>query len=112
MLPMRYLVLFASLVAAAALASPALGAIRLVKAPGRVSAGDRASVTVAVSPASRCTISVTYSTGRSQARGLGPKRGTRIVWTWTVGSTTKHGRWPVMVGCGKAGTLLTTVTVR
>ena len=74
--------------------------------------GDMASVTVSVSPRARCTIGVYYSTTASRAAGLGAKRGTKITWTWRVGSNTKPGMWPVKIDCGKSGKTQTSVTVR
>ena len=85
--------------------------VRITKRPGRVNHGDDASVTVIVSPKARCTIGVYYSTTRSRARGLGAKRGGTITWTWTVGSNTNPGAWPVKIDCGKSGKAATTVTV-
>jgi len=112
MLAMRSTVLLTIVAAAAVLVSSASATVRVLKPAGRVTAGDKASVTITVSPRSRCTIGVYYSSTRSEARGLGPKRGTTIVWTWTVGSATKSGRWPVKIECGKAGTVQTSVVVR
>jgi hypothetical protein len=65
-----------------------------------------------VSPKARCTIGVYYSTGRSAAHGLGSKYAKTITWTWTVGSATKAGTWPIKIECGKSGTAQTTVVVR
>jgi hypothetical protein len=94
------------------LASAALAGVRITKRPGRVSPGDKASVTVVVTPRARCTIGVYYSTRRSEARGLGPKTGSTIIWTWAIGSNTKSGTWPIKVDCGKSGKAQTSVTVR
>jgi hypothetical protein len=98
--------------AALTLAGAAGATVRVVTPAGSVTAGDKASVTVSVSPASRCTIAVVYASGRSEARGLGSKKGSRITWTWTVGSNTKPGRWPITVSCGAAGTAKTSIRVR
>jgi len=101
-------------VAAAEKVSSALAAatVRVTKRPGRVSPGDKASVTVVVSPKARCTIGVYYSTRRSEAHGLGPKTAKTITWTWGIGSSTKAGTWPVKIDCGKSGKAQTSVTVR
>lgn len=48
---------------------------------------------------------VIYDTVFSKAKGLGPKTGTRLTWKWKVGSSTRAGRWPVIVNCGKSGKL-------
>ena len=109
---MRFGAVVSIVVAAVVLVSSASANVRVMKPAGRVSPGDKASVTIGVSPRSRCTIGVYYSSTRSEARGLGPKRGATIVWTWTVGSATKSGRWPIKIECGKAGTVQTSIVVR
>lgn len=90
----------------------AAATVRITKRPGRVAHGDKASVTVVVTPKARCTIGVYYSTVRSEARGLGPKTAKTITWTWTVGSNTKPGTWPARIDCGKSGRAQTSVTGR
>jgi hypothetical protein len=86
-----------------ALASSATAAVKRTAFTAAVTAGEYASLTVQVTPKSRCTIKVVYSTGPSRAAGLGAKIGGKITWRWRVGSNTKPGRWPVTVDCGKAG---------
>jgi hypothetical protein len=108
----RCIALMIVVVLAAVFVSAAVAAVRVTKRPGRVSTGDMASVTVAVSPRARCTIGVYYSTTASRAAGLGAKRGTKVTWTWRVGSNTKPGTWPVKIDCGKSGKAQTSVTVR
>ena len=108
----RSLVIVLAIVLAGVLASSAPSIVRVTKKPGRVNHGDDASVTVVVSPKARCTIGVYYSTTRSHARGLGAKAAKTITWTWTVGSNTKSGSWPVKIDCGKSGKAQTTVVVR
>jgi len=112
MVTMRSIAVVLVLAAAAVLASSASAGVRVVKSAGKVTPGDKASVTIAVSPRSRCVIGVYYSSTRSEAKGLGPKRGSTIVWTWTVGSATKSGRWPIKIDCGTSGKVQTTVVVR
>jgi hypothetical protein len=85
--------------------------VRLVQVASPVSAGSEASVTVGVSPAQTCSITVTYNSGPSQAAGLYPQRGTRITWTWTVGSRTTPGRWPILVSCSRGGSVSTSFVV-
>jgi hypothetical protein len=70
-----------------------------------------ATLTVAASPAQTCSITVYYKSGSSSAAGLYPKRGTRISWTWKVGTRTTPGRWPIAVSCGSAGSLQTSFVV-
>ena len=106
------LLTLAFVVLAGILVSSAAATVRITKRPGRVNHGDDASVTVVVSPKARCTIGVYYSTTRSRAHGLGAKTAKTITWTWTVGSNTNPGTWPVKIDCGKSGKAATTVTVR
>ena len=108
----RSLTLILAMILAAVFVASAAATVRVTKRPGRVNHGDDASVTVTVSPKARCTIGVHYSTTRSEARGLGAKRGGTITWKWQVGSNTKPGTWPVKIDCGKSGKTQTTVTVR
>ena len=70
-----------------------------------------ATVTVAASPSATCSITVYYKSGPSRAQGLYPKHGSRISWTWKVGTRTTPGRWPILVSCGSAGTLNTSFVV-
>jgi hypothetical protein len=81
----------------------AAAAVKRTAFTSGVPAGEYASLTVQVTPRSRCTIQVVYSTGPSRAAGLGAKIGGKITWRLRVGSNTKPGRWPVTVDCGKAG---------
>jgi hypothetical protein len=111
-MPRRLTVTLVVVVAAALFVSSASATVRITNQPGRVSRGDSASVTVAVSPKARCTIGVYYSTTKSGARGLGPKTAKTITWTWTAGSTTKTGRWPVKIDCGKSGQVRSSITVK
>jgi hypothetical protein len=101
-------------VAAAALVLTGLAsaAVRKVAFTSPVAAGDQASLTVTVSPKAHCTIKVVYDTTVSHARGLGAKTGSRITWSWKVGSSTHAGRWPVTVNCNKSGTLSLRLRVR
>jgi hypothetical protein len=85
--------------------NPVAGVVRKVSLTSPLRAGKDASLTVSVSPRARCTIKVIYDTVVSKARGLGPKSGGEITWRWRVGRSTQPGRWPVIVRCGKSGTL-------
>jgi hypothetical protein len=95
----------------AALAPSAGATVRVTKAPGRVLVGELASVTVAVKPTARCTIGVYYTTRKSEAAGLGPKRAATIIWRWRVGTNTIPGRFPVRIDCGSSGKAQTTIRV-
>jgi hypothetical protein len=85
--------------------NPVAGAVRKVALTSPLRAGKDASLTVSVSPRARCTIKVIYDTVVSKAKGLRPKSGGKITWRWHVGTSTPPGRWPVLVRCGKSGTL-------
>jgi hypothetical protein len=93
-------------------AATASGSVGKVSFTASVSAGDYATLTVNVSPRSRCTIKVVYDTTVSHAKGLGPKTGGKVTWRWRVGTNTHAGRWPVTVDCGKAGKLVTRLRVK
>ena len=85
------------------LAAAASAAVKRTAFTSVVPAGEYASLTVQVTPRSRCKISVVYSSGPSRAAGLGAKTGGKITWRWRVGTNTEPGRYPVTVDCGKAG---------
>ena len=90
---------------------PVAGVVQKVSLTSPVRAGENASLTVRVSPRARCAIGVTYGVVVSKAKGLGPKNGGKITWRWRVGTSTRPGRWPVIVRCGKSGTLRLTIRV-
>lgn len=87
---------------------------RLVKVTSPVRAGSYATLTAAVTPNARCSITVYYKSGPSRAAGLYPKRSVRgrVSWTWKVGTRTTPGRWQIVVSCGSAGSLRTSFVVR
>jgi hypothetical protein len=93
------------------LAAAAGAAVRVTKSPGRVAAGEYASVSVAVRPPARCTIGVYYTTRKSEAAGLGAKSGSSITWRWRVGTATLPGSFPVKIDCGNSGKTQTTIRV-
>jgi hypothetical protein len=113
-------VVAASLLAALVFALPAStssetivaqSSVRLVWVTSPIRHGAYATLRGSVSPAATCSITVYYKSGPSSAAGLYPKRGTRISWTWKVGTRTTPGRWPITVSCGSAGTLRTSFVV-
>jgi hypothetical protein len=105
--------LFAVGLAAISLAAVATAeaAVRVVSVSSPISRGDYASLTV--SSSARCSIAVLYKSGPSVAKGLYPKQPARgrITWSWKVGTNTTPGRWPIVVACGRAGTLRTSFVV-
>lgn len=103
---MRRLVpVLAIALASLVLVAGAAASVRKVAFTTVVRPSDYASLTVSVSPRARCTIKVVYKTTVSHAKGLGPKTGGRIMWRWKIGSSTRPGRWPVTIDCGKSGKL-------
>jgi hypothetical protein len=85
--------------------------VRLLSVTSPIRHGAYATLTVAVTPARTCSITVYYKSGPSSAVGLYPKGGSRISWTWKVGTRTTPGRWPIIVSCGSAGSLRTSFVV-
>lgn len=108
---MRYRLLLVLVGAALVFAAQAAAAVKATKFTGTVEAGKYASLTVKVTPKSRCTIKVVYDTVTSRASGLSAKTGTLITWRWRVGTNTHSGRWPVTVYCGKSGRLVVRLRV-
>jgi hypothetical protein len=82
-----------------------------------VARGDKATLTIHTAVGADCKIAVEYDSGPSQASGLVEKTADAsgdVSWTWTVGQTTKTGKWPITVTCFKAdrqGVLRTTFEV-
>ncbi len=107
----RRVALTIAVVLALVLPAAASARVRPVSITSPISAGSYATLTVAVSPARTCSITVYYKSGPSSAAGLYPKRGSRISWTWKVGTRTTPGRWAIVVSCGSAGTLRTSFVV-
>ena len=86
---------------------------QFVSVTSPVSRGGSATAVVQASPGASCTIVVTYKSGPSSAQGLGPKQAGadgQVSWTWTVGSRTTPGDWPITVTCG-GQTIETSFTV-
>lgn len=68
--------------------------------------GNEATVKVKTTADAKCAITVTYSSGKSKASGLERKKANskgKVSWTWTVGSNTKTGKYPVDISCKKDG---------
>jgi hypothetical protein len=107
----RRFVLGIVLVAALAVPAAAAAKVRLISVTSPIRHGAYATLSVSVSQTATCSIAVYYKSGASVAQGLYPKRGTRISWTWKVGTRTTPGRWPIVVSCGGAGALQTSFAV-
>lgn len=77
--------------------------ITLVSDSLDASPGSEASITVHVGAGVSGTIEVDYKSGPSHVRGLEPKTSGpdgNITWSWTVGTHTTLGDWPVVVTAG------------
>jgi micrococcal nuclease len=88
---------------APAAAPSATTAIVIVKEPGTVSAGRRASVTIRTAPRAMCSITVWYKSGPSTAAGLDNAQTDAkglMSWAWKVGTRTTSGTWPITITCG------------
>ena len=101
--------------AALVVAAPSAASVRLVGiSPKPAYRGNPVTLTARVSSSRvTCSITVEYKSGPSHAKGLYPKRPARgrVSWTWLVGTRTTPGRWPIIVRCGRAGTLRTSFRV-
>lgn len=80
--------------------------VTIISVTSPIERGNEATVKVKTAAAAKCTITVTYSSGKSQASGLERKTANakgRVSWTWTVGGSTKPGKYPVDISCKKDG---------
>ena len=88
--------------------------VTITRHPGAVPAGGTASVAAKTAPQAACTINVSYKTGRSKAKGLGPQTASgagMVSWSWNVGTNTTAGKWPVVITCKNQGSAQTWLTV-
>lgn len=93
-------------------------AVSITSITSPINRGNYATVKVKTAAEAKCTITVTYSSGKSKASGLEAKTSNdngRVSWTWKVGSSTKAGKYPVDISCkkdGKTGTDSTKINVK
>lgn len=75
--------------------------------------GEKATLIARTLPEAKCTITVYYKSGASQASGLGPKvadgKG-RVSWTWKVAGTTPPGTYRIVVTANLHGQSITRST--
>jgi hypothetical protein len=111
---LRGLVVLALAVSALAVPTAAAAKLRLLSVTSPARPGSYATLTVSVSPARSCSITVYYKSGASRAQGLYSKQPTagKVSWTWMVGTRTTSGRWAIVVNCGTAGMLQTSFVVQ
>ncbi|MGH2407829.1 MAG: hypothetical protein ACRDF7_07125 [Candidatus Limnocylindrales bacterium] len=83
-----------------------------------VSRGASATLGARTSAGASCSITVLYKSGPSTAKGLAAKTAGgsgSVSWTWTIGTRTTLGSWPVTVICalgGKSAAAHATLVVR
>jgi competence protein ComEC len=85
-------------------------ALQIVSVSSPVRPGVRATLTAQTVPGAQCSITVRYQSGPSSASGLEPKTADasgNISWSWTVGSNTTPGTWPITVTARLGGNSLT-----
>lgn len=71
-----------------------------------VAHGNAATTAVKTLPGATCSITVTYKSGASAAKGLDPKTADAsgmVIWSWIVGTNTTPGSWPIAVTCSANG---------
>jgi cytoskeletal protein RodZ len=77
--------------------------LTLVDAPGTVTNGSNASLTIKGKPNTQYSIAVYYSAGKSSAQGLESKASGSdgsVSWTWKVGAKTKAGTHRIVISGG------------
>lgn len=77
-----------------------VGSLRLLALTPNVPAGKNALVTVRGLPNTEYSITVTYSTSESDAKGLVPKysdENGKVSWEWRVGNRTKPGKYTIEI---------------
>jgi hypothetical protein len=74
--------------------------IRFTRLVSPVHPGGTGRLEIKTEPYAECEIIVEYMSGPSEAAGLIPKTADssgRVSWTWTIGTKTTPGEWPVTV---------------
>ena len=78
-----------------------------------VAPGEKATLIAATLPGAKCTITVYYRSGPSEASGLDPKiadsKG-KVSWTWKVAGTTPPGTYKIVVTANLHGQSITRQT--
>lgn len=82
-----------------------------------VKPGDNSFISIKTLPTAACTIDVEYNKVKSTDTGLVQKKADEygvVSWSWTVGTATPEGSWPVVVTCAhgsQSGTVTGTLVV-
>lgn len=87
--------------------------LTIVSVTSPVGPGYNATLVAKTTPGARCTITVYYKSGPSEAAGLYPKdadaNGT-VSWTWKVGTRTTPGSWRIVVTASLSGKTVSQTT--
>jgi hypothetical protein len=78
--------------------------VKVVRRTSSVPRNAKASLTIKTTKGARCSITVEYPSGPSQAKGLGDKTAKsngQVTWKWKVGGNTTKGRHSISVYCQK-----------
>jgi len=87
--------------------------VEIISLTSPVFRGNYASLCIRTVPGARCTITVYYKSGPSEASGLEPKIADsegRVCWSWKVGSRTTPGSWRIVVTATAGGETATETT--
>jgi len=97
-------------IALAALAWADVGSsiVKRISITSPVEAGERAALTVMVTPKARCTGMVA---SEPRAQRLPAKSGGRITWHWKIDPSTRAGTWPIVVTCAESGVMKAAIVV-
>lgn len=77
--------------------------LAVTSAPGTVSKGSSASISIKGKPNTQYSISVHYSSGVSKANGLEAKTSDAngsVTWSWKIGAKTKSGTYDIVISDG------------
>ena len=87
--------------------------IEVVSLTSPIGQGHTAKLTIKTLPGARCTITVYYKSGPSEAAGLGDQTASSsgtVTWQWKVGTRTTPGVWDIEV-TAEAGGQMETVDI-
>ncbi len=87
--------------------------LTIVSVTSPVGPGYNATLIAKTAPGARCTITVYYKSGPSEAAGLYPKDADAngsVSWTWKVGTRTTPGSWRIVVTASLSGKTVSQTT--
>jgi hypothetical protein len=88
-------------------------ATQITSVTSTVRHGSKATLQAITTAGASCSITVTYTTGRSHASGLKLENADsngNVHWTWVVGARTKPGTFPIKVTCNPGGSATSQIT--